>query len=118
MKLFEIKNSGIKGQDETGKTVAFTYFDLAKMCLNKSPREGFTVQEMKARLRVMDVMEKGKSSGFALLEDADAEKLRQCVEGFLWGAMDKGVVEFVDYACALQPHNEKEKIKKLETAGN
>ena len=118
MKLFEIKSSGIKGQDETGKLIGFSYLDLAKMCLNKAPREGFTVQEMKARLRVMDVLEKGKSSGFALLEDADAEKLKQCVEGFLWGAMDKAVVEFVDYACALPSHNGKDKIKKLETVGN
>jgi len=93
MKQFRNKETGIKSPKG-----ALTYVDLAKACLFFKPPGGFTAEEMYKRFRIIDRMNAPPDKlGKILLEDADVEKLKQCVESMRWEVMHHDVVEFNDY---------------------
>jgi len=77
-----------------------TYAVLAKACLQEPPKNnsgqsiGFSPDEMRSRNRIQDVLDISKDK--IELEDADAAKLKQCVEKMSWAKMDKCLVTFTD----------------------
>lgn len=76
------------------------YAKLAEFCLNYVPKEvGIGVSEMRKRHRILDVIE--ESNGLIELEDADAQKLQQCVRTMRWGASSKEIIEFCDAVEAM-----------------
>ena len=76
------------------------YATLIKFCMNRTPQGGYTVEEMRKRLRVLDVIEKaGKEIN---LEDADFECAKTCVKGMKWGTMHQEIVDFVDYINSVE----------------
>ena len=70
------------------------YSELIKACLNNVPQGGFTPQEMKERMKILDVLE--TANGTIDLEDADAKKMKDCVKQMKWGLLDKNLIEFID----------------------
>lgn len=70
------------------------YSELIKTCLNNVPQGGFTPQEMKERMKILDVLE--TANGTIELEDADAKKMKDCVKQMKWGLLDKNLIEFID----------------------
>ncbi len=75
------------------------YSDLIKVCINRPSKDGCDISEMRKRIKVIDVIEKGgKSLEF---EDADFECLKQCVKNMRWFVVHKEIIEFVDYISEL-----------------
>lgn len=87
MKEFVNKTTGIKEENKF-----ILYSDLCKICINKTPEGGFTIEEMSKRLRIMEVLNKKKDK--IILEDFDFEILKACIKNIKWGFMHKDLVEF------------------------
>lgn len=79
-----IKNDSFNGTD---------YKELIKISINNVPNEGFTVDEMRKRIRILDSMDKQGDMEF---EDADFEIVKQCVNEQRWIKLDKDILTFVD----------------------
>lgn len=92
MKTIENKNSNIPGDLKT-------YSDLIMFCVKNPPQGGFDIADMRKRMKVMDVIEKGGES--LEFEDAEFECVKQCVKNMRWPFLHKEVMEFVDYISAL-----------------
>lgn len=84
---------------ETGVDVKAKYGDLLLACLNSRPDGGFDIQEMRKRLRVIDVVEKGGDE--LLFEDADMATIVGCVSSMKWAVFSKEIVEFSDYVSSF-----------------
>lgn len=92
MKTVENKKLKIPGDVEE-------YSDLIMICVKNPPQGGYNVDEMRKRIKVMDVIEKGGDSlGF---EDADYECVKQCVKSMRWASVHKDIIDFVDYISKL-----------------
>lgn len=84
--------------DEKGKCL--TYAQMGVNCLqspdinHNGQNAGFTPEEMRARIRVQDILEKGGKT--IELEDADATKLLQCIKATKWVRVDKDILQFID----------------------
>lgn len=80
-----------------------TTVDFIESCLNLAPRDGFSVSEMGARWKALgEVKNKAEEKGFSHksegvvidLEDANAAKVKECVEGMKWAIMHADIIEF------------------------
>lgn len=72
-----------------------TFADLAKVCVNNMPQGGLDVSQMKARLDVMEALEKANGE-IKLTTSAQTETLKDCVKAMRWAILHKDVVEFTD----------------------
>ena len=71
------------------------YADLGKLCVNQPPQGGFNAEEMRSRLRLIDVLEAAKDE--IELEDADADKFKALVANMnTWGVLHREILEFID----------------------
>lgn len=71
-----------------------TYRELIKIAINNVPKEGFGIEDIRKRLRVLDALEKkGDKIEF---EDSDYELVKSCVNEQKWVVIDAGIVKFVD----------------------
>lgn len=113
MKLFENKAMTLTIpkdiRDPEGPSKEATY---ASMCINAAQsfrREGFTVDEMKKRFRIIDALEPiaDNPKGQAKLEDADADHLKAILDGFPWSAVEREIVEMTDYVSELKKTSNK-----------
>lgn len=90
MKKLELKETEIKKSN----TETLNYKELISAALNVVPQGGFSPEEIRKRLRVIDALD--KSNEVFELEDADVETLKRCVKEMKWGVMHKNIVEFND----------------------
>ena len=79
-----------------------TYVDMCRTAVNNVPREGFAVEEMRRRLRILDCLEAAKDKETIEVEDGDMVVLAQCVRDIRWIRLDKAIVDFVDYIQSIQ----------------
>ncbi len=70
------------------------YSDLIMSCLEVTPKEGFTVPDMRIRLQVMDIAE--KANGSIELEHAHIDKLKECIKKMPWNVLSKEVLAFCE----------------------
>lgn len=75
------------------------YFDLIKICMNQPPQGGYNADEMRKRLRVLNVIDKEKES--MELEDADVACTQQCVKEMRWNFLHQDILNFVEYISGL-----------------
>jgi len=68
--------------------------ELIKVAMANKPAQGFDLKEMRERYRILDALE--KAEGELLLEDADADKLKKCVEVMRWTVLDRNLMEFME----------------------
>lgn len=66
------------------------------MCLKTMPERGFDFAEIRARQRIFDVVEKTKDGGEIVLEDADYNKLVECVKASRWIEPSKHLITFAE----------------------
>ena len=80
--------------DALGKSIKkFTVRRFAKVCLNNVVKQsGVTPQEMSERLKVLAVFDKEEKE--YKLEDAQAAKLKECVNAMSWNIVNKDIVDF------------------------
>jgi len=97
MKTIENKKSDILLR-ELGEKKA-TYFELIHYCLNMTPQGGFTFDEMKKRLRIADAVNINKDS--AELEDADFDKLKECLKLTRWISINHFLTDFETHILSL-----------------
>lgn len=102
-KTIKNKQTKISIFDETGNPIQNAdYASLIKMCVNQptlNPQSGqstgFSVEEIRSRMRIIDVIESSKN-GSIIVEDADYDLLKQCVQSYRWGAVSQIILDFVD----------------------
>ena len=71
-----------------------TYQELLLNAVRAVPQGGFSPEEMRARIRLLDVIDK---KGPFKFEDADFAKLKPLINQARWVLLDKQVIDFVDY---------------------
>jgi len=76
------------------------YFDLFKIAVENKGQEGFTIQEMRKRLRVVEALEKNNKK--AEMEDADFETLKACFDAMKWGLVSRDISEADTYLKELK----------------
>lgn len=92
MKTIENKKISIPGDIKK-------YSGLITVCVQNPPQGGYDVDEMRKRIKIIDIIEKG---GTALVfEDADFDCLKQCVNSMRWAYMHKEILNFLDYISGL-----------------
>ncbi len=76
-----------------------SYANLVKAVVNTPPKDGFTADEMRSRMRILDCLE--KANGILELEDSDTKKFKQCTKDMKWAMMNKEIVQFCDDVEAM-----------------
>jgi transcriptional regulator len=106
MKSIELK---VAKENIGGRDTFLTTYDLLKSAINSSTKEGFNVDEMTKRLRLLNEVDKhkdlfeitdGKFDDAMLerkatleLEDADYTKLKELFKEMKWGVVSKTIIE-------------------------
>jgi hypothetical protein len=105
MKSIELK---VAKENVQGRDTFFTTFDLLKTAIN-NPQEGFNVDEMVKRLRLLNKVDEHKElfdikpenftdadlekKATLELEDADFTKLKELFSGVKWGVVSQTIVD-------------------------
>ena len=91
MKTIQLKTSKeiINGQESV-----ITTSDLFKAAINQMPQGGYTIDEMRSRFKLMDVIE--KAEGELNLEDADYEKLKTLMSEMRWAVLSPFIMKTCD----------------------
>ncbi len=75
------------------------YSDLIMLCVKNPPQGGYDMTEMRKRIKVLDVIEKGGET--LEFEDADFECVKNCVKNMRWGFAHQEIINFNDYISEL-----------------
>ena len=77
---------------------------LIRQALEYAPKDGLTVEGMRARIRVLDALEDAEMAQAAvlLLEDADAVILQSCAAAARWREFHRGIVAFGDAVAGME----------------
>lgn len=103
MKQFENKVTSIDTPADPnspgGKTYKATFADLIIQALKSFRQEGYTVDEMIKRFRIIDALEplQNKPDGKAKLEDADASHLQQILSEFKWLTVNRDIIALTEH---------------------
>jgi len=84
----------LSGGQDLPEVQLMMYVDLAKLCIDSPPQGGFTVDEMRKRLKIAERLD--EATARIELEDAEYEKLNELVSQYRWGIMHPDVIGFVD----------------------
>lgn len=103
-------NLKIKKENIQGRDIFFSYYELLKSVINNPVKEGFSVEEMQQRIRLMNKVKEhqvefdikeGEFNDSMLgrtavleLEDADYEKLKQLINDMRWAIVSESIIEF------------------------
>lgn len=77
------------------------YVDLLDTCNKQLPEGWFSVDEMRKRLKISDILEDKEKKAYEF-EDADFDTLKSLVNGMKWGILNKEVLDFVDYINSIK----------------
>jgi hypothetical protein len=111
MKTIELK---VAKEMHGGNYVLLTSYDLIKSAINNAPQGGYTPEEMRTRLNLLDKLDEHRSE-FALLpapekaddlflkksvtlelEDAEFSKLQNLMQEMKWGIVSRFIMDTVD----------------------
>ena len=83
-----------------------TGFDLDKIAIEMAGKgeQGFSIADIKKRLRVLDAIEGKNVLETVDLEDADFSTLLQCWSQMKWGLISKDIVMRDEYLKNIQPN--------------
>lgn len=88
-----MKSLALKSVTLEGQAQATSYKELLKMCLANAPKDGFGLEEMESRLKIKKIL--SDSTETLELEDADMQKLQQCVATMTWIVLDEALATFL-----------------------
>jgi len=97
MKTFINKSTLIKNEEG----LILGYVDLVKVGLNKPPQGGWTPDEMRMCIKILDKLDNIELDSPVELEDAEYLSIFRTCSGLRWPFMHKNVVEFDDYLKQL-----------------
>lgn len=95
--MYQIEN--IVTEIRKNDTEMMKYSDFCKICIENVWQWGIRLDEQRKRIRVLDALEKKE----IILEDADFDILKICVETMTWAVIHKDIVKFSDYILTLKP---------------
>ena len=78
-----------------------TYVDLIRICVNTKV-DGFSTDEMRKRIRILDKLDIPSPDGNINFEDADFETLKLCIKKMRWDVIHKDIIAFEDYINNLK----------------
>ncbi len=82
--------------------VAFTHAELLKVVINFPPQAGFSVSEMRDRLRIWGFLDTATMENKdILLEDADFNTLKAKFDEFKWTQVHEDIVALADHLDSL-----------------
>jgi hypothetical protein len=106
MKTIKLK---IKKEKVANREMFFSFYELLKIAINNTPQQGYSVEEMQKRLRILKELEtykeqfdieEGKFNDSMLdreaelkLEDSDFDKLKELVKECKWGVLAQSIIE-------------------------
>jgi len=81
----------INGEERT-----LTVGDLLKECVNVIPKDGLNVEDIAARLKIVNVINQAKANNETSLifEDADFKTAASCVKQMRWAIVHKFIIDF------------------------
>lgn len=100
MKTIDNKTTNLSFLVE-GKEKKMTYKDILKLILDLPPEKGYSITEMRQRLKIYAEIEPDKKNKINL-EDADFSILKKLVLDFKWAQHHKDIVAFVDHIESLK----------------
>lgn len=101
MKTFINTKTGITKTDDRGNKVNIGFAGIANMALNSPPQGGWSTDEMRKRIKVMDKLENAEIGDSIELEDAEFEKILECSQ-IKWKFFHKDIIAFEDYLLKLK----------------
>lgn len=80
------------------QTSKFSDKDVISLIISGQAQKegGYSVQEIKDLLRLVNKVDSANDGEPLLLEDSDYKLLKSKVDDFKWGAVDERIIEFVD----------------------
>jgi hypothetical protein len=94
MKKFENKTTELRAEEKN-----LTYNDLIRYVVNQLPQGGFTPEEMRSRMRILDAL--NDDSKEIELEDADASLLKTLIKSSKWMTIHQDILDFEDCIKSL-----------------
>lgn len=91
-----------------------TTVGIIKLVAGNSPNKPLGVDEMRRRVRILDVIEAVESTtaDHVFLEDEDAKALNVAIEGFPWSTANKQLLAIIDDVLKAESHSP---VKLVET---
>lgn len=96
MKTIELKKVTVLKQ--TAPTEV-NYSEWIKTAINVPPQHGFTVDDIRWRIKVVELIEKAHDD--VSIEDAEFDKVKKCINDMKWNIVDEEIVIFIDYINSL-----------------
>jgi len=86
--------------DEQGKPVFATYGDLLLITINMAPEQGFSIADIRERLKIASAIEESKD-GEIKLNESESALLKASFDKFKWAQIHKDLVELSDKLNSL-----------------
>lgn len=86
--------------DEKGIPVFATYGDLLLITINMAPEQGFSITDIRGRLKIAAAIESGKDSDMSF-EDTEIIVLKTAFDKFKWATVHKDLVDLSDILNSL-----------------
>lgn len=82
------------------------YSDLLMYCINEPVQWGYTIEDMRVRVKLLEKVTRGEGKEYAKeieFEDAEFSVLKELVKSKKWlWILHKDAVEFVDYIVSVK----------------
>jgi hypothetical protein len=100
MKTITLKNITTTNQISK-QTIEFSYKDLIYTCLNIPIKDAFTIDEMRKKIRILELLE--KSTDIIEVEDTDFLIIKESINSMdgKWTMLTKDIIDFVDYINSI-----------------
>jgi|ERR1035437_1210835 hypothetical protein len=86
--------------DSTGAPVFATYGDLLLITINMAPEQGFSITDIRTRLKIAGEIESGKGGDMSF-EDSEITVLKIAFDKFKWTAVHQDLVDLSDILNTL-----------------
>lgn len=90
----------VEGEPSQIVPVFATFGDLLLMTINVAPEQGFSITDIKARLKLANAIEAGKE-GSIIIGDTELPILKSSFDAFKWRVIHKDIVELSDILTSL-----------------
>jgi hypothetical protein len=88
------KITTIKKSSDSEEKLDYSFFII--QCINVPPKEGYTVEDMKKRIKISEIAENTKLEEEFDFKAEDLIILKKCVNEMRWAVAHKDIVAFSD----------------------
>lgn len=98
----ENKQTNIKVETGEGVSVKLSYFSMILTVIGRQAvSTAWTIDEIKSRLDVLDILEASKDAEFVMVTEASLAFIKQEVKEAKWTLAHRDIVQFHDYIVSL-----------------